>query len=62
LVEDEKRHLERGLVLLDDLLDSAEKHRRVAVWQGHLEELLAAAGGVTGFAEQENESRRLGRS
>ena len=62
LVEDEKRHLERGLVLLGDLLDSAEKHRRAAAWQGHLEELLAAAGGVTGFPEEEGAQPRLGRS
>lgn len=62
LIEDEKRHLEHGLVLLDDLLNSPEKHRRAALWQAHLEELLAAAGGVTGFGEDESESRRLGRS
>jgi hypothetical protein len=62
LVEDEKRHLERGLVLLGDLLDSADKHRRATAWQGHLEELLAAAGGVTGFPEEEDAQPRLGRS
>ena len=62
LVEDEKRHIERGSVLLGDLLDSAEKHRRVALWQSHLEDLLAAAGGVTGFPEEEAETRKLGRS
>jgi len=62
LVEDEKRHLERGLVLLGDLLDSADKHRRAAAWQGHLDELLAAAGGVTGFPEEEAAQSRLGRS
>ncbi|MBF6561129.1 MAG: hypothetical protein IVW56_12630 [Candidatus Binataceae bacterium] len=60
LVEDEKRHAERGLVLIADLLDSAEKHRRAGLWQAHLEELLAAAGGVTGFEEEEQ--RKLGRS
>ncbi len=62
LVEEEKRHVERGLVLLDDLLDSPEKHRRVSQWQGHLEELLAASGGVTGFPDKEEEPKRLGRS
>ncbi len=62
LIEDEKRHLERGLVLLDDLLNSPEKHRRAALWQAHLEELLAAAGGVTGFAQEEPEPKRVGRS
>jgi hypothetical protein len=62
LVEDEKRHIERGSVLLDDLLDSSEKHRRAASWQGHLEELLAAAGGVTGFEDEEPVAAKLGRS
>jgi hypothetical protein len=62
LVEDEKRHIERGGVLLNDLLDSAEKYRRAAAWQSHLEEMLAAAGGVTGFITEEDEPRRLGRS
>jgi hypothetical protein len=33
LVEDEKRHVERGLVVLADLLDSAEAHRRASHWQ-----------------------------
>jgi 1,2-phenylacetyl-CoA epoxidase catalytic subunit len=64
LVEEEKLHVERGLVLLNDLLDSREKHHRASEWQAHLEELLAAAGGVTGFAEGEEESqrRKVGRS
>jgi hypothetical protein len=62
LVEDEKRHIERGLVLLDDLLDTPEKHRRAAAWQGHLEELLAAAGGVTGFERDREEPHKTGRS
>jgi hypothetical protein len=62
-VEDEKRHVERGLVVLGDLLDSAEAHRRASNWQSHLEELLAAAGGVTGFEEDEDgASRKMGRS
>jgi hypothetical protein len=62
MVEDEKRHIERGSVLLGDLLDSAEKHRRAALWQARLEDLLAAAGGVTGFPEEEAERKKLGRS
>jgi hypothetical protein len=62
LVDDEKRHVERGLVLLDDLLDSPEAHRRAARWQGRLEELLAAAGGVTGFEAEEPDALKLGRS
>ena len=63
MVEEEKRHVERGSVLLSELLNSAEKHQRAARWQGHLEELLAAAGGVTGLPEAEEEQpRKLGRS
>jgi hypothetical protein len=62
LVDEEKRHVERGSVLLDDLLDSPEKHRRASRWESHLEELLAAAGGVTGYPEQEQEQRKVGRS
>jgi hypothetical protein len=62
LVDEEKRHVERGSVLLDDLLDSPEKHRRASRWESHLEELLAAAGGVTGHPEQEEEQRKVGRS
>ncbi len=64
LVEEEKRHVERGSVLLDDLLDSAQKHRRASQWEAHLDELLAASGGVTGFADKKDdqEPRKLGRS
>jgi hypothetical protein len=62
LVDDEKRHIERGLVLLDELLNSPEKHRRASQWQAHLEEMLANAGGVTGFSEDEPEAKPLGRS
>ena len=62
LVDDEKRHIERGLVLLDKLLDTPEKHRRAASWQAQLEELLAASGGVTGMERDREEPQRLGRS
>jgi hypothetical protein len=62
LVDDEKRHLERGLALLDNLLDTTEKHRRAASWQSRLEELLAAAGGVIGLERGHEEPQRLGRS
>jgi|SRR5580658_7736628 pyrroloquinoline quinone (PQQ) biosynthesis protein C len=62
MAEEEKRHIERGSVLLQDLLKSPEAHRRAADWQGHLEELLAAAGGVTGFTDDEQETAKLGRS
>jgi len=63
LVDDEKAHVEKGLVLLDDLLNTPEKHRRATTWQANLEELLAASGGVTGFeSEAEEPRRKLGRS
>jgi 1,2-phenylacetyl-CoA epoxidase catalytic subunit len=64
LVEEEKRHVERGSVLLGDLLDSAEKHRRASQWEAHLDESLAASGGVTGFADKNKDEQpgRLGRS
>lgn len=62
LMDDEKRHIERGSVLLNDLLDSAGTHRRAAQWQAHLEEILAAAGGVTGFSEEQAEPQKPGRS
>jgi len=62
LVEDEKRHVERGSVLLRDLLDSPEKHRRAAAWEAHLEDLLSAAGGVTGFGVEQDDQQKPGRS
>ena len=62
LLEDEKAHVEKGLVLLGELLDTPEKARRAGQWQAHLEELLAASGGVTGFATDEEKPRKVGRS
>ena len=63
LVEEEKVHVERGSALLDELLDSKEKRLRAAQWQSHLEELLGASGGVTGFeSEAEQAHRKVGRS
>ena len=62
LLEDEKAHVERGLVLLEDLLDSPEKSRRAGQWQAHLEELLVASGGVTGFETEQEGPRKVGRS
>jgi len=63
LVEEEKRHVEKGNVLLEELLDSGEKHRRASEWQAHLEGLLGASGGVTGFESEAAEPRRkVGRS
>jgi hypothetical protein len=62
LVDEEKSHVERGLILLDGLLDSAQAHRRASSWQAHLEELLGASGGVTGFESDTPESyRKAGR-
>ena len=63
LVEEEKGHVERGSVLLNELLDSKEKHLRAANWQSHLEGLLGASGGVTGFeADAEQPRKKVGRS
>ena len=62
LLEDEKAHVERGLVLLEDLLDSPEKSRRAGQWQAHLEELLVASGGVTGPETEQEGPRKVGRS
>ena len=62
LLEDEQAHVEKGLVLLGDLLDSPEKSRRAGQWQAHLEELLVASGGVTGFAAEQESARKVGRS
>jgi hypothetical protein len=62
MLDDEKRHIERGLTLLDGLLDSPAKNHRAAMWQTRLEELLAAAGGVTGFARDRSQFAKPGRS
>jgi len=63
LVEEEKAHVERGIVLLDELLDSKEKRLRAVQWQSHLEGLLGASGGVTGIeSKAEQANRKIGRS
>jgi hypothetical protein len=63
LVEEEKAHVERGSVLLNELLDAKEKHERAANWQSHLEGLLGASGGVTGFeSDAEPPRKKVGRS
>jgi hypothetical protein len=62
MLEDEKAHVEKGLVLLEDLLDTPEKSRRAGQWQAHLEELLVASGGVTGFSAEQERPRKVGRS
>ncbi|MGO9604496.1 MAG: hypothetical protein ACLQAT_14095 [Candidatus Binataceae bacterium] len=62
MLEDEKSHVEKGLVLLGDLIDTPEKSRRAGQWQAHLEELLSASGGVTGFPVEQEGPRKVGRS
>lgn len=62
MLEEEKAHVEKGLVLLNELIDSPEKSRRAGQWQAHLEELLSASGGVTGFPEETEKPRKVGRS
>jgi len=63
ILEEERAHVARGSVLLDELLDSKEKRQRAAQWQSHLEALLAASGGVTGFeSEAQQPRRKVGRS
>jgi len=58
LVEEEKAHVERGSVLLNELLDSKEKHLRAANWQSHLEGLLGASGGVRASKRRPNSRAR----
>lgn len=62
ILEEESSHVEKGLVLLGDLLDSAQMYRRAATWQAHLEDLLAASGGVLGFEPEKEGPRKFGRS
>lgn len=63
MLEEEKAHVEKGNVLLEDLLNTPEKQKRASAWQSHLEELLGASGGVTGFPTDVEEPRKkLGRS
>ncbi len=62
MLEEETEHVDKGMVLLRDLLDSPEKHRRASKWQAHLEDLLAASGGVTGFTPEEESPKKFGRS
>ncbi|MGH7781240.1 MAG: hypothetical protein ACREQR_15600 [Candidatus Binataceae bacterium] len=62
ILEEENSHVEKGLVLLGDLLDSAQMYRRAATWQAHLEDLLAASGGVLGFEPEKEGPKKFGRS
>jgi hypothetical protein len=47
-IDDERRHLAAGEVILRHLATTPEARERATVWQARLEGLLAAAGGVTG--------------
>jgi hypothetical protein len=46
--EDERRHIAAGLAVLDHLVTSPALVTRGHTWQARIEQLLAAAGGVTG--------------
>ena len=45
---DEEEHIRWGQAIYEELADTPPKRRRAMEWQTHLEELLAASGGVTG--------------
>ncbi len=45
---DEEEHIRWGQAIYEELADTPAKRRRAMEWQTHLEELLAASGGVTG--------------
>ncbi len=47
-IEDERRHVAAGDVILRHLATSPTLRERATVWQGRLEGYLTAAGGVTG--------------
>ena len=47
-IEDELRHVAAGETILRHLVSTPPLSERATVWQGRLEGLLAAAGGVTG--------------
>lgn len=47
-IEDERRHVAAGETVLGHLLAADGLHDRAVAWQRRLEDLLAAAGGVTG--------------
>ncbi len=46
--EDEQRHIAAGLAVLRHLMSSPALEARANAWQGRIEQLLAASGGVTG--------------
>ncbi len=45
---DEEEHIRWGQAIYEELADTPAQRRRALEWQMHLEELLAASGGVTG--------------
>ncbi len=45
---EEERHLQWGQAIYEEMADAPAKRRTALEWQMRLEELLAAAGGVTG--------------
>ena len=45
---DEEEHIRWGQAIYEELADTPAKRRTSMEWQMHLEELLAASGGVTG--------------
>ncbi|HEV8438422.1 MAG TPA: hypothetical protein VGT40_10040 [Methylomirabilota bacterium] len=47
-VEDERRHIAAGLVVLGHLVTTPALEERANAWRARLEPLLAASGGVTG--------------
>ena len=47
-VEDERRHIGAGLVVLRHLTTTPAQESRASTWRTRIESLLAASGGVTG--------------
>jgi hypothetical protein len=45
---DEEEHIRWGQAIYEEMADTPAKRRLAMEWQMHLEELLAASGGVTG--------------
>jgi len=45
---EEEEHLKWGQAIYEELADSPERRKEALEWQSHLEQLLAASGGVTG--------------
>jgi hypothetical protein len=45
---DEEEHVKWGQAIYEELADTPAKRRQALEWQMHLEEIVAASGGVTG--------------